>query len=463
LEGIGEGFGRDYSYEWSVFSPSEGEEILRAQQAKSERRKILLRTIPKQIENIKNGYEARPASYGFRNDKIIDTKTGQRRAIRRINPDEAKYIYRMYELKGERRTNRKICEVLNQEGFLTRAKNAWLRDRNGKRICIQGKIGRNPLKVNQVSRYLSHVSYAGFKSEKWTWGKLIKAKHEPIVSIKMWNEANKGKWFILKDGKEYRLIDLTKVKRKKSNENPDFPFKSLIHCPLCNCRVKAAFSRSKSGKRYPFYFCNRKHPQISINANELTAILKEELAQKKFMKEQIVFLESGIRLAWQQKFGSEEALIKSREREIQTLEREASRLAANIGRLSIPELIIETEKQYQIVKDKIAFLKAENKKKVRPSDELLEQLLSYCKKIVEHPAEVIFSPDNKADLPIYWKLIFNKPITLENIRCRTLIFSRLMRPKEWSAVSKASMACHNDLGSNTFVKELERWVNLIQD
>lgn len=461
LEGIGEGFGKDYQYEWSVFSPSEGEEILRAQQAKSERRKILLRTIPKQIENIKNGYEARPASYGFCNDKIIEPKTGQRRAIRRINSDEAKYIRRMYELKREGRTNRKICEVLNQEGFLTRAKNAWLRNRNGKRICIQGKIGRNPLKINQVNRYLSHVSYAGFKSEKWTWGKLIKAKHEPIVSIKMWNEANKGKWFILKGSKEYRLIDLTKEKRKFSNENPDFPLKSLIHCPLCHCKVKAAFSRSKSGKRYPFYFCNRKHPQTSINANELTVILKEELAQKRFTKEQIVFLESGIRLLWKQKFGSKEALAKSREKKIKTLQQEASRLAANIGQLSIPELILETEKQYQIIKDKIALLKVKNKKKAQPSDELLEQLLAYCKKIVEHPVEVIFSPDNKTDLPIYWKMIFDKPVTLENIRCRTLSFSRLMRPNEWSAVSKASMACHRSLESNTFNKELERWIKLL--
>jgi len=84
LAGTGGSFGDDFQYDWSVFATSEKAEIMEAQAAKDEARKILGRTVPAQIQNAQAGRTNRMAPYGFRNIKIVDA-SGKPQASKQVD------------------------------------------------------------------------------------------------------------------------------------------------------------------------------------------------------------------------------------------------------------------------------------------------------------------------------------------------------------------------------------------
>ncbi len=249
-----------FKYGWSEFSPSENAEAMYANNAKQEVRDILTRMIGAEIAYTQQGYSVRKAPMGFKNLRI-ETRVGER-LIYEPHPIESQWIIAMYTLRAEGKKDDEIVELVNGLGFTTRERT--LRDRLTRHIIK--KLGNNPLTVKQFQRYIKNPIYAGYKLEKWTSQKLIKTQNKGLVSISLYNQANRGKFVIVETESSAQLLKNQKENSGhiiRNKNNPNFPFKDIL-CPVCNQPTLASSSRSKSGKHVSYYHCCRGHPRWSI-------------------------------------------------------------------------------------------------------------------------------------------------------------------------------------------------------
>lgn len=465
LKGIGEGWGDDLVYPWSVKSPSEDAEIIKAQYASSERKAILEKLVSANALNTRNGYEPREAGYGFRNTKTLTTD-GKIKPTREIVPSEARFSYRMYEWAAQNVVDvRLACDELNATGFRTRSTNRW----NKNRTKVVGLRDGIPLTPKQFWRIVENVANAGFKSEKWTWNHLVKAPHEPIVSVDLWNRANRGKWKIVEDGSlrtGWRLIDLRNGSQRAYRKlRSDFPFKGLLLCSDCRCLLWAASSRGKLGKLYPYYFCNRGHKQVSIKPIELEEKLRSILRRKQFSKPLIASFETAIRERWETELERENRGRSEINGQIEILNRKRQEALDRLDCLQNPSLIQHQESQFEEIENQIAVLEA--KRTQAPGNvPKLDNVLKRARQILENPEALIFDTHNHHLLAGIWNCIFAESPTVHQIRTRTPKFSLVMETKKvlntkGNCGGATGIPLEPDLAQKV-IKELVRWATILE-
>ena len=93
----------------------------------------------------------------------------------------------------------------------------------------------------------------------------IQAQYAGLVSIDTFNRANRGKVFIKVDSRCLNILYNQNPRQAgRSLNNPLFPYKSLVLCPLCKKPFIGSSPRGKAGNRFPTYHCSRKHKYIGI-------------------------------------------------------------------------------------------------------------------------------------------------------------------------------------------------------
>jgi hypothetical protein len=243
-------------YKWSEYSPTKKAEILEAERAKDEVRDIQTRMIGAQIRYARMGYWVRRPLYGFTNVHI-ETREGKRCILER-DDKEAPFVEKMYELRARGTLEDiEIVEELNKLGFRTRER--VVRDKTDRTKVIDA-IGGECMTLKQLWRMVENPVYAGVNPEKWTQDKPVKCQFEGLVSIELWNAANKGKWVISENDKGVNIYH-----RKppdyliyKGVKDSLYPYKRIVMCPMCRKPLYGSASKGKL-KYYPVYHCNRKH------------------------------------------------------------------------------------------------------------------------------------------------------------------------------------------------------------
>lgn len=242
------------SYKWSVYSPTKKSELLEAERAKDEVRDIQTRMIGAQIRYARMGYWVRRPLYGFKNVHI-ETREGKR-CILEPEDDEATYVIKMFELRARGTLDdQQIVDRLNTLGFKTRER--YVRDKNDRTKIIK-TIGGDQLTLKTMWGMIENPVYAGINPEKWTQGQPVRCQFDGLVSIDVWNAANKGKFFISEDDEGIHI-----AKRKipdhlvnKGARNADFPYKRIVMCPECRKPLYGSASRGRHGGYYPAYHCD---------------------------------------------------------------------------------------------------------------------------------------------------------------------------------------------------------------
>ena len=145
-----------------------------------------------QIRYCRMGYWVRGDIYGMRCKKIV-TSSGKR-TILIPHKTEATMVQKMFQLRAEGKfTDQEIIEQMNTLGFKTHTQ--YLRDKSDP-SRITGKRGGEPLVLKSFLRIINNPVYTGITCEKWTEYKPIRLKFEGIISIDLFNRANKGKFVI---------------------------------------------------------------------------------------------------------------------------------------------------------------------------------------------------------------------------------------------------------------------------
>lgn len=398
-------------YDWSITRPSEITELVMAQQGKSEVNTILTRMIGAEINLVREGYKVRQADDGFINKRVFIE--GKKKVIQVPDPARAQYFIKMFEMSATH-TDEQVVTHVNAMGYRSKEQKRWSKSKDR----VIGTRGGIQLTIKQLQKIRHRPIYCGINNEKWL-SMPIRTQYAGLVSIDAFNKANKGKVFIeeKKDGTIQIHRDYNPHQLKRMKDNPLFPHKEVVLCPICE-KAKpflGSAPKGKSGDTFPTYHCSRKHKYFGVSKVE-------------FEKQLTAFVS---RLTYKDKafFKAFEATLINKFRE---KEKELGQFSVQVG-ATVMEL--ETEKQQaieaftatknEIIRSELEkkieelHLQIEDTRKHRNSIEVQEHdihaFVGYVKNLMEHPVERLVKQKNIPVLKGLFSLVFDELPTYDEI------------------------------------------------
>ncbi len=400
-------------YGWSKYSPTFITELLEAERGKSEVRDILTRLIGAEINYVRMGYRVRVAPPGYINEKI-ETEHGMRFVLK-PHPKESPWFIRMFELKAKGTlTDEEIVREINELGYRSRR----LKARNpNDRTKVIGYKGEKKLTVKQFLRYLSKPIYAGVNNEKWTDEKPVKMKSAGLVSVELFNNANKGRITIAEKSDGFSIVK-KKAKKwqvQKLKDNPLYPYKKEVLCPYCYQPLLGSASRSKSGKHIRAYHCSRKHKYWGINARVLEETVADFVRSLKFSNK---FKSRFTELVLEDLIEREKQLVRdstSINHIIVQKDIEINGIKETIKQLTSPTTIKMMEADIEkLLLDKAQLMESRSKKEAEQID--IQVAINYSNYYMEHLEDLILGGTNPLQNAAMFGLIFDSPPTYEELK-----------------------------------------------
>ena len=441
-------------YKWSEYSPSFITELLEAERAKSEVRDILTRLISAEIRYVRSGYRVRPAPMGFINQKV-DTAEQGRRVTLSPHPEEAEWFIQMFELAGQGNlSDLEVVDGVNAIGFKSRVQK--LHDKNDKTKVI-GFRGGKPLTVKQLQRYIRNPIYAGVNDELWTEGKPVKCKFDGLVSIELFNKANKGKVRIVEEGDTIRIVKgktpewlLTKHK-----DNPLFPYKEQVLCPTCKQPLLGSAPRSKSGKHVPTYHCGRKHKYWGINKIKFDITISEFVKEIRFSEKFKQKFREVVLDEWEKRRDKAINDSTSQQQRVLELTQQKQLIVDKIKVLTNPISLMAMEQELEKLEQTIAQATYQRDKKEEEQVDI-EVVLNYSKFFMEHLEELLLGSTNPFKNASLFGLVFDEPPTYSELVNRTPRLAPLFELNEKYNTSKTLSVSRVSQEWNTFESYFSR-------
>ena len=408
-----------FEYKWSIYSPSKKSEILEAERSKDELRDIMSRMIGAEIRYTQNGYWMRQPPYGYNSEKV-DTNQGKR-TILRPREDEATFLRKMFELRADGLlTDQEIVEKLNDTGYQTRV--SYIRNTDDLSQVIS-KRGGQPLTAKRLQKIISNPIYAGINVEKWTNYKPIKCVFEGLVTIDLFNRANRGKKYITFneiDG-EYEIQRQLPKKHlvEKVINNPQFPYKKFILCPECRNPLLGSASRGKTGKYYPAYHCSHYGHYFRIPKDAMDERIVQFIGRIKVTDDKVDTLINIIRKEYERRQALSGADRKALQRQIEALRGQAGVALNKIMMVSNSTTIAYLESEIEQINKNIKRLEKEEKQMVDKKPLDIDRILARVRYFVENLDLLLLKqqdPHKKAQL---FGVLFDKLPTYADLDCGT--------------------------------------------
>ena len=445
-----------FKYYWSEFNPTQKSEYLEAERAKDEMRDIMSRMIGAEIRYTQLGYWMRRPHYGFRSVKI-DTKNGKR-TILKPDKNEAKFIIRLFEMRAAHvYTNQQIADELNSMGFRSRV--TIVRDKYD-RTKIKRQIGGRKMTAKMIDQYTSKLVYCGIIKEKWTYDKPVKAQFDGLVSVDLFNEANRGRVFVEIDSRDNIIIKRKAVPDHLKNKqvyNPDYPYKQVVACPKCGKTLSGSATRGKLGKHYPAYHCSRDGHYFRVSKPEFDKTIEDFVRAITIKPEYIDDVIAAISELWRERQTKQTDANRQRLEHRESLQ---SQIKATVDRMRVvtsetalkylEEDIVSVEKELAELDEEIARqpnLQAE-----------FDQVLQYAKYILEHLSELLLDLCNPLRKAAFFGAIFNKLPTYDEINFGTHKNSPPPEVNELFQIRTEYTSLYGDLtGNRTRIARMKTW------
>lgn len=426
-------------YKWSEYSPTKKAELLEAERAKDEVRDIQTRMIGAQIRYARMGYWVRRPLHGFDNVHI-ETREGKR-CILKPNETEAPLMIKMFEMRARgTMEDIQIVEEINKLGFRTRER--VIRDRNDRTQILQ-VIGGEPLTLKQLWRLIENPVYAGVNPEKWTQGNPVRCKFDGLVSVELFNAANRGKLTIAEDEEGIRIYRRKPAEHllKKGVKNSEFPFKRIVMCPGCKRPLYGSSSRGRHGGYFPAYHCNQRGDHYFRKPKkEFDRTIEEFVKSLRISEEYINELMEFIGEAFDKR-------QLDTHKDSVTLDLRLTQLQNQI-RMNVDKIkMVSSETAIKYLEEDINKLEAEiaeirikrqTKEEQKPVD--MEKMKAYAHYFLAHLEELLLHYGSPIQQAKYFGVIFNEVPTYEDIVSGTPDCSKI------TGVNEVFKAKNNNLG-----------------
>jgi DNA invertase Pin-like site-specific DNA recombinase len=399
-------------YSFSRITPSLVSEMVAAAAANAEVSTILTRLVGQQIALTREGYKMGQPPDGFINRRTkVD---GKKRVLQEPDPDRAKYIIAMFELRAKGQySDEEICYRINAMGYLSKARQRWDRER-GKVI---GHTRPHKLTPKRLQYLIQLTLYCGIMQGRWTSGKVIRAKSPGLVSIDLWNSANRGKIFIHEkpDFSLEILYDqkLERIRRRYSRNDATFPFRHVVVCETCRKPLKGSSPRGQSGARFPIYHCARKHKYFGVKKAELDTALISLVGRIRYRPEAIESTIQKLNGAFSQQVEAVAAQAKAAQEQIAQLELEKTEFALAYSRASSDVMRQSLEAQMDATQARIEACRDVGTEGVTAAD--FADFLADVRSVMELPDLLLGPCENPDEMRALYLLVFQELPTFQNL------------------------------------------------
>lgn len=411
-------------YKWSVSRPSQIQEYLTAENAKQEVSTILKRMIGAEIRYARAGYAIGVAQYGYMN-AAVETNDDGTRKVKIPNPSEAPFVVRMFELMAEGKSSEEVVSELNKMGFKTRNRNKRKRLENG----VKKKVGILPgieLSEKQLMRYIQNPVYAGVSTHSFlSWVDEEKElehfepvfnKGEALVSIELWNRANKRKKIVVDDAGDIQILEGKKLERytKKTKEDKRWPYKRYFLCQKCGHEMKASASKGKN-RHIPAYHCSLGHSRVSINAKQFHQEIEDFVKRVRFSDTFIERFREILLEEWEKRRDGASKDSIQLERSVLDIKEEQRIILEKIKASSSHVVTKALEEDYEkLEKKRTEAISFRNNKEDEEVD--IQTVISYCYFWMEHLEELLLDSDKPLESARLFSLVFEEMPTLAGFR-----------------------------------------------
>jgi site-specific DNA recombinase len=197
------------------------------------------------------------------------------------DPDRARWIQQAFELYA--------TGLHTKQAVLQKITALGLRSKKGRKLSQEDfrRMLRNPI-------YVGLLSIEG-------WGIEMKASFEPLVPHDLFESVQ-----ALLDGKKRSVTPRTR-------NHMDFPLRHFAKCGNCAKPLTASWSRSHTGKKYPYYRCQNRNCGFRVNESKqvIETAFQDYLRQLQPKPEYVKLFKSIVLDVWQdkQRRASEERAI----------------------------------------------------------------------------------------------------------------------------------------------------------
>ena len=432
-------------YGWAVESPSHYAEIFMAEKARAERSDILVRTVASAIQLTREGYQVRPAPYGYRNVKI-STADGKKKTVMEPHPDEAGFIRRIFQLRAEgKTTDEQIAQHINATGYRSRTRRIF--DQKTRKVV--GQTQHTPMTPKQLQRLVRKPIYCGIRLEAWNNGEAVEAQIEPLVSVHLFNAANRGEVVVTKDAQGKPKIKTNQTKYKNHRQNADFLLRHVVCCPHCGKPMLASRSKGKSGKYFGYYHCSRGHPYFGVSKAEFETTVAKYLDGLQAKPGFLDLFREVVRDVWIQKNRSIHEQDKAVDDQIALLKTKQAGILDMLPTCQSPIVRARLETQVEELETAIENAKSERIGAGVKETEI-DRFFAIAKNIMEHPKRPVFDAVTKPEIEKHWGHIFEVPPSFAEIKNGTPQLTLLYRQNRDFAGDKDQLVAHTSLHWNTF-------------
>lgn len=433
-------------YDWSVFSRSEGQEVQMANEAKTEGRTILARLLGPEIGYTQEGFWSRRPPYGFKNQKEEFDDFGLRNILVE-EPAESFFIKKLFQMKADGYSDTEIVAELNSLGYKSRALKR--RDRVTRRVI--GLVGGQPLTVKKLQAIYPRTIYAGYIKEAWTLHKPVKAKFPGLISVELFNKVNQGKVRIVESESQAIVlyaIDASALpnQRKRSKNNPDYPFKNVTLCPYCRRIPNGSASTGKYGKKHPAYHCSRGHTYWRVKKSDFLNTVYSFINNVEFEEGFLNLLELSLLEVWNERMVSAIEESKVAAQYVHELLSRQKSLRETIPTIQSLTLRRDYEREYEEIDAKLIEARETESKKTTVETNI-KQRVKAGRYFMEHLPELIIDPENPQMQEEFFSLLFKRPPTYEELANGTPELVPMFKLKSVSTTDKNQLC--DPTGSRT--------------
>lgn len=426
-------------YEWAQENNREHAESITAIVAKEERINAVRRMLAQEIKNNQRWYASRNSHYWFTNEEI--RTDGWKKKIQVENTEESIYIKKMYELRARwGMSDMQIVDELNNMWYRSRTSSKWNKDKTQ----IIGTIWGRKLSTEQLRRFIQRPVYAWILCEKWTGNKPIKTPYDWLVSIAMWNKANRWLKRILKQWKEYRIVYQqnweeveTRIIQKPKNYNPEFPYGKMLQCPECGWHLTAEKSKSSTWKHHFYYSCRgkkwAKHKNYYLKRDEVNEKILKYFSEVQFDDSAFEIFDKISEEVFKERSKEYKDLQQSNKEKIEELTTKGEHIFSYIDSLTDSPLLFEAKKkEFENIQKEIKELKED--KKYSTESIWIKRFQQHAKKSLKLTKYLASQKENPEIIQMVFDIVFGGKIEYEKMQSRTPInhyFSALTNKKEF--------------------------------
>ncbi len=420
-----------FEYGWSKFSTSDLTETLKADISKDEVRTILTRLIGAEISLVQDGYQIGSANEGFENSRIL--VGNKKKTIQVRDPKKAHFFEKMFQMRASGQyTDMEIVNEINAMGFKTRVQKKW----NKNHTEVIGKQGEEILTVKRLQRYIQRPIYCGIVCRKWTNYQPVKAQFEGLVSVDIFNKANRGKVYIKEiPSGEFQILynqKLEKEKRVVRKYNLDYPYKNVVLCDECNKPFMASAPKGKSGNTFPTYHCGGKkrgHSYYGIPKKEFEEHVEKCIKELKMSEIFHTGFDIVLKEVWRERGNETEDTGEKINKHISDLRIKQNQILDTLLSTNSETTKRALEQRIEGIEKDIELAESQ-KIEMKTTEADIDRFVRYSQYLVEHLEELLLDKQNLKRQEALFSLVFEEFPTYQEILARTPKTSLILQIKE---------------------------------